>query len=130
MIPDKYSLAKCGFFYTGCGDKVACFSCGACIRDWERTDDAWKEHFKWSPSCDYIKMVGFKQGEDFPDKARTVGDGESTKNTNVSKPVSKWGFGEPFGEPFGCSKPKTPKGNSLQESSGTKTSAFHFGCSG
>ena len=24
---------------------------------WERDDDAIKEHYKWSPECEYIKMV-------------------------------------------------------------------------
>ena len=46
MIPDKYTLAKAGYLYTGQGDKVMCFQCGVCVYDWERTDDPWAEHYK------------------------------------------------------------------------------------
>lgn len=73
MIPDKYILAKAGFLYTGQGDKTTCFQCGVSIYDWERTDDAWKEHKKWSPNCDYLNMVGLPKGVDVPDTLRGFG---------------------------------------------------------
>ena len=62
MIPDKYALAKAGFVYTGKGDKVACYRCGVPILDWERTDNVWNEHNRWSPSCEYLKMIGWNSG--------------------------------------------------------------------
>ena len=44
LIPDKFSLAKAGFYYTGEQDKVQCFACSVKITRWERTDDPWLEH--------------------------------------------------------------------------------------
>ena len=36
LIPDKFSLAKAGFYYTGEHDKVQCFACSVklTIRGW------------------------------------------------------------------------------------------------
>ena len=50
MLPDKYQLARAGLYYSG--------RCHVKLSAWERDDDAIKEHFKWSPDCEYIKMVG------------------------------------------------------------------------
>ena len=99
MLPDKYALARSGFFYTGCGDKVKCFSCGQVIGDWERTDDAWKEHVKWGPRCEFVKMVGGQQGFDFPEKPRGVGDGANAISNNSAQTFKpnfspRLGFGE------------------------------------
>lgn len=58
MLPDKYQLARAGLYYTGKSDVCQCFSCHVKLSAWERDDDAIKEHFKWSPNCTYIKMVG------------------------------------------------------------------------
>ena len=57
--PEKWSLAKAGFFYTGTADKVTCFACGVNIMSWEEKDDPREEHEKWSPSCIYLKMTGY-----------------------------------------------------------------------
>ena len=62
MLPDKYALAKAGFLYTGEGDKVVCYRCGVPIFDWERTDNALNEHKRWSPCCEYLKMIGWNDG--------------------------------------------------------------------
>ena len=76
MVPDKYALAKCGFVYTGKGDKVTCFDCGICLEQWEIIDDPWREHFKSSPTCDYLNMIGIPDipgmhlGQDVPDTSR------------------------------------------------------------
>jgi hypothetical protein len=67
MTPDKYRLAKCGFVYSGKGDKVTCFRCGLHLKDWERNDDPWQEHYKWSSQCDYLNMTGWNRGLDVPD---------------------------------------------------------------
>ena len=58
MQPDKYALARYGFVYTGAGDKVKCYKCGIGIMDWERTDNPWREHLKWSPRCDFLRRIG------------------------------------------------------------------------
>ena len=43
------ALADTGFFYSG--DCIRCFHCGLELRNW--TDDDAKEHYRYSPSCDY-----------------------------------------------------------------------------
>ena len=60
ITPDKYQLAKAGFFYSGFGDKVVCFSCDLKLYNWEKTDDPWIEHYKNSPNCLFLKLVGYK----------------------------------------------------------------------
>lgn len=60
IIPDRYQLAKAGYFYSGFGDKVVCFSCDLKLYNWEKTDDPWIEHYKNSPDCLFLKLVGYK----------------------------------------------------------------------
>ena len=105
MIPDKYCLAKSGFVYTGRGDKVRCFQCGVGVDDWERTDDADKEHVKWSPNCDYLKMVGWRHGVNVSDTPNTgfggFGQPKQTGGFDVTNPqtsVTKDNGDRPFGQ--------------------------------
>ena len=86
MTPDKHTLAKAGFLYTGQGDKVVCFRCGVGVYDWERTDDVWKEHKKWSPNCDYMKMVGWHEGINVPDTPRGFGQVKTNGGFGLPKP--------------------------------------------
>ena len=58
LVPSKYELAQAGLYYTGKSDKVICFQCGVNLKDWKRDDNAMNEHQKWSPHCEYVKMVG------------------------------------------------------------------------
>ena len=58
--PTKEALSKAGFNYTGNADKVTCFACGVHLSSWDPTDEPWAEHEKWSPSCIYVKMTGYK----------------------------------------------------------------------
>lgn len=47
-----------GFFYTGQGDMVICFSCGLGLRDWEIDDLPLVEHAKHTPNnCNYLNLV-------------------------------------------------------------------------
>lgn len=48
------AMAQAGFYYTGNGDKVICFSCNLGVHKWEETDEPWFEHAKWSPHCPYV----------------------------------------------------------------------------
>jgi hypothetical protein len=92
MEPDKYALAKCGFVYTGKSDKVTCFDCGLCLEMWERADDPFREHFKWSPTCDYLNMIGIpdmpgmSQGRDYPDRTR---EASGFKDWNTTKSATQ-----------------------------------------
>ena len=92
--PDKYRLAKAGFYYTGEIDKVACFACSVILSEWERTDDPWVEHFKWSKNCSFLKMMGNDATIDIPSKGSTgfhfqSKQNESFNNTNAGfRPTS------------------------------------------
>ena len=61
MLTDKVQLARAGLYYTGKSDVCQCFLCHVKLNAWERDDDAIQEHYKWSPQCEYIKMVGAPQ---------------------------------------------------------------------
>lgn len=55
-------LSHAGFFYTGLGQQVTCFSCGKLwitsnAMKWRTRSDPWKEHALLSPMCEYVKMV-------------------------------------------------------------------------
>ncbi|XP_055704560.1 death-associated inhibitor of apoptosis 1-like isoform X2 [Phlebotomus papatasi] len=55
MKPDE--LCDAGFFYTGIGDRVQCFSCGGGLKDWEDNDCAWEQHALWYDNCEYLKLI-------------------------------------------------------------------------
>lgn len=61
MLPDKFQLSSAGLYYTGKSDVCQCFRCHVKLSAWEREDDAIKEHYKWSPNCEYIKIIGVPQ---------------------------------------------------------------------
>ncbi|OCT67475.1 hypothetical protein XELAEV_18038773mg [Xenopus laevis] len=48
------ALARAGFYYTGDGDRVKCFSCMAMVEDWQHGDTAIGKHRKISPNCKFI----------------------------------------------------------------------------
>lgn len=54
-------LSDAGFFYTGRGDSVKCFSCNGGLRDWEENDDPWEQHAIWFSKCEYLNLVKGKE---------------------------------------------------------------------
>ena len=90
MLPDKIQLARAGLYYTGKSDVCQCFRCHVKLSAWERDDNAIKEHYKCSPQCEYIKMVGsppprppaYRFGSSLP-SFRGFGTGSS----NMGKPL-------------------------------------------
>ncbi|XP_055840777.1 death-associated inhibitor of apoptosis 1 [Episyrphus balteatus] len=50
-------LAEAGFFYTGVGDRVNCFSCGGGLKDWDENDEPWEQHAQWLSKCRYLKLM-------------------------------------------------------------------------
>ncbi|XP_067613598.1 death-associated inhibitor of apoptosis 1 [Eurosta solidaginis] len=57
-------LADAGFFYTGIGDRVKCFSCGCGLKDWDDDDEPWEQHALWLPKCRYLNLL---KGQNFID---------------------------------------------------------------
>lgn len=49
-------LAKCGFYYLGTNDKVACFYCGIGLHEWQKDDDPWIEHALYSNKCLFLLL--------------------------------------------------------------------------
>ncbi|XP_059397744.1 putative inhibitor of apoptosis isoform X2 [Carassius carassius] len=48
-------LAKSGFYYLGQADRVACFSCGGQLNNWEPGDRAVSEHLRHYPNCRFVR---------------------------------------------------------------------------
>ncbi|XP_058052515.1 E3 ubiquitin-protein ligase XIAP isoform X3 [Ahaetulla prasina] len=55
-------LARAGFFYTGEGDQVRCFSCLATLEGWEAGDSVVGRHKDVSPNCCFINDANFEDG--------------------------------------------------------------------
>lgn len=73
-------LASAGFFYTGCGDKVRCFSGGCGLEMWEPGDIPRLEHSKWYPDCSFVRMMSELDTENTGTEG-TEGNTESNENT-------------------------------------------------
>jgi baculoviral IAP repeat-containing protein 2/3 len=48
-------IAKAGFFYTGRGLEVQCFSCGGKISEWNYGDQVMARHRALDPQCPFVK---------------------------------------------------------------------------
>lgn len=47
-------IAKAGFFYTGQGTEVQCFSCGRKISEWNYADQVMWRHRTLEPNCAFV----------------------------------------------------------------------------
>ena len=56
-IVTSYQLASAGFFYTGYGSRVECFSCGLIHEQWKKGDLPLHVHRQQSPSCPFITSL-------------------------------------------------------------------------
>ncbi|NWU79923.1 BIR protein, partial [Onychorhynchus coronatus] len=50
-------LAKAGLYYLGTADKVACFTCGGQLCNWEPKDNAVSEHRRHYPNCSFVENL-------------------------------------------------------------------------
>lgn len=78
-------LSEAGFFYTGVGDRVRCFSCGGGLKDWDECDDPWEQHALWLSNCPYLRLI---KGKSYIDsvirKYKTPGKADA-KETSVEQ---------------------------------------------
>lgn len=51
---DPIRIAKAGFFYTGEGLEVQCFSCGGKISQWNYGDQVMCRHRNMEPNCTFV----------------------------------------------------------------------------
>ena len=82
-------LAKCGFFYTGRGYNVECFSCGVRHNDWTETDKVFEVHRRISPSCRFMlnqddTNVPISPPYEFPDNSSGILPNRSSPNDALS----------------------------------------------
>ncbi|XP_058066267.1 death-associated inhibitor of apoptosis 1-like [Anopheles bellator] len=64
-------LSDAGFFYTGSGDCVVCFSCGGGLNDWKQDDEPWDEHAIHYRYCKYVELI---KGRDFWKTCKRISD--------------------------------------------------------
>lgn len=81
MRQKPQQLSDAGFFYTGKGDKVCCFSCGGGLKDWEENDDPWEQHGMWYGKCEYLKLM---KSQAFLDEMKLKRE-EIMKNSTVDQ---------------------------------------------
>lgn len=80
-------LTDAGFFYTGRGDRVICFSCGGGLNSWEPDDDPWEQHALHYRKCHYVYLM---KGENYHDKVKTkISSLTSTKATEIVNATAK-----------------------------------------
>lgn len=83
-------LAKCGFCYTGSGDRVQCIFCKGVLRNWEEGDRPHIEHRKHFPRCPLV--LGLKMGNvPLPldqNPATVSAQGMRRSNSNVTENVA------------------------------------------
>jgi hypothetical protein len=54
---DKNRMVFAGLYFTNRSDVFRCAFCGVHVGCWEEGDDAFIEHRRWSPSCEYIRSL-------------------------------------------------------------------------
>ena len=52
---DENQLAAAGFYYTDWSDVGHCAFCGLELGHWQEGDDPFRDHQRWSTSCEFIK---------------------------------------------------------------------------
>lgn len=93
---NPHHLSDAGFFYSGRGDRVICFSCGGHLSQWEVDDDVWEEHGFYFGQCKYMQLY---KGSNFHDemierKARARLGTQNVYTSEKHQEISKIGEGE------------------------------------
>ncbi|XP_034658555.1 LOW QUALITY PROTEIN: death-associated inhibitor of apoptosis 1 [Drosophila subobscura] len=82
-------LAEAGFFYTGVGDRVRCFSCGGGLKDWDDNDEPWEQHALWLSQCRFVKLM---KGQLYIDavaaKPEPVAEKDETSTSTAETPAA------------------------------------------
>ncbi|KAH8395283.1 hypothetical protein KR222_008192, partial [Zaprionus bogoriensis] len=78
-------LAEAGFFYTGVGDRVRCFSCGGGLKDWDNNDEPWEQHALWLSHCRFVKLI---KGQLYIDAVREAAAEDAKCGTGLASLAS------------------------------------------
>ncbi|KAM9376447.1 E3 ubiquitin-protein ligase XIAP [Pholidichthys leucotaenia] len=76
---DTRRLARAGFYSTGTGDHVKCFSCDGGLKSWQPEDDPWEEHAKYYPGCRFLLA---EKGQEFINNIQLQGRGQNRATTS------------------------------------------------
>lgn len=76
------NLSDAGFYYSGQGDSVICFSCGINVHRWLPQDDPWEYHAHLNPDCEYVLL---EKGLSFVLQCRHLANGERNNDENEEK---------------------------------------------
>ncbi|KAH3728716.1 E3 ubiquitin-protein ligase XIAP-like [Dreissena polymorpha] len=78
-------LAQHGFFYSGNGTSVQCYSCGFTFEDWHSSKHVWAIHTTLRPDCPFVR--GDKDADNVP--IHGDGTGGTTRDIEAEqKPVT------------------------------------------
>lgn len=79
-------MAQAGFYYTGKGDKVICYSCDLGIHKWIESDDPWFEHARHNPRCGHvIQEKGREFIQNVLEKVARIQEQEKKELSNPTK---------------------------------------------
>ncbi|ALC41854.1 Iap2 [Drosophila busckii] len=81
------ALAQAGLYYQKIDDQVRCFHCNIGLRSWQKEDEPWHEHAKWSPKCQFVLLA---KGPNYVRQVReTTNSGASSSSlADASAPPS------------------------------------------
>lgn len=82
-------LSEAGFYYSGFDDCVVCFNCFVSIRQWEKSDNAWEEHYKYSPTCSYLTLMKGDYFNTQSNKKKGLNETSNTESKDNENGVSK-----------------------------------------
>ena len=60
--PSPRKISDAGFFYIGPDQRVQCWYCGGIMECWNPGEEAWTEHAKYFPTCNFVLQ---RKGLDF-----------------------------------------------------------------
>ncbi|XP_060855834.1 death-associated inhibitor of apoptosis 1-like [Metopolophium dirhodum] len=77
---DKYSLAECGFTYSGTGDLVQCHYCGLLLGQWEENDEVWQQHAMYNSKCVFVLLY---KGMEFIENVKNELNNKRSNNVGL-----------------------------------------------
>ena len=94
-IVTSYQLASVGFFYTGEGARVTCFSCGLVVKEWRRGDVPLLVHCHRNPDCPFITSIIKKGASSAAPVQAPVPHLKTLTASDASRAASRPDFADP-----------------------------------